>query len=137
MSAKVRVLRVTCVLGMLWLTGCVSGTETADDGSRTTHILGYTKVRRPATWSSGEPARISAVARIGASFGSEGLLLGYDDRTLVRFPPSDRGYLFIDVRSEEDLQRVIEIIQQEQFKGYPLCLSIDAIGPSVKPSVAR
>ncbi len=134
MSVNARRLGVVLVLGMLGLTGCVSWSQKADDASRTTHILGYTKVRRPAVWSSGPPPCLSAVARLGISLGSDGLLLGYDDRTLVSFPPSEPGCLFINVRSDEDLQRVLEIIQREEFKEYPLCLTVNVLGASAKPS---
>jgi hypothetical protein len=132
MSVNMRRLCVALVLEVLGLTGCVSWSHKADDGSRTTHILGYTRVRQPAVWSSGQPPCLSAVARLGISLGGDGLLLGYDDRTLVSFPPSEHGYLFFNVRSEEDLQRVLEIIQREEFREYPLCLTVNALGASSK-----
>lgn len=135
MPANVRILRLACVLSMLRLAGCVSWSDTADDGSVTSHIVGYAKVKHPPVWSSGESPQVSDVTHLGISFGGEGLVLGYGNKTLVSFPPSDHGYLFIDVRSEEDLRCVIGILQHEQLKGYPLCLTINTIGPSREPSV--
>jgi hypothetical protein len=39
------------------------------------------------------------------------------------------------VRSEEDLQRVIHVLEHEELKEYPLCVTIDTIGPSTRSSV--
>lgn len=126
-SANVQVLQLACVLSILQLAGCASWSDTSDDGSVTTHILGYTKIRHPLVWSSGESPQISDFAHIGVSFGQEGMVLGYGDNTLVSLPPSEHGYLFIDVRSEDDLRRVIGILQNEQLKEHQLCLTINAI----------
>ena len=134
--ANVRILRLACVLSMLRLAGCVSWSGTAADGTVTTHIIGYAKVKHPSVWSSGELPQVSDVTHMGISLAPEGFVLGYGNKTLVSFPPSDQGYLFIDVRSEEDLRRVIGILQQEQLKEYPLCLAINAIGSYRGPSVA-
>jgi hypothetical protein len=130
MGANGQILRLACALSVWCVVGCTSWSETANDGSVTTHVIGYAKIRHPPPWCSGEPPQVSDVAHVGISLGAEGLLLGYGARTLVSFPPSEPGYLFVNVRNEEDLHRVIEILRQEQMKGYPLCLTINAIGAS-------
>ena len=72
---------------------------------------------------------------MGILLGSEGFLLGSSRQTLVSFPPTEQGYLFVDVRSDEDLNRVIEILQNEHFQGYVPCLTTNAIAGCPERSV--
>ncbi len=129
-SANLRILQLACLFSMLRVAGCVSWSDTASDGSMTTHVIGYTKVKHPPIWASEESPQVFDITNIGVSFSREGMILGYGNKALVSFPPSDHGYILIDVRSEKDLQHVIGILQHEQNKRYPVCLTINAIGAS-------